>query len=77
MHAAEKVRYRKSPKTFPTTGAATVADACDFLRCGKSTVYLMVAKGKLRKQELISEIRIPWSSLWEYIGDPVPKKSAG
>lgn len=59
----------KTRRLFPQHGAATIADACDFLRCGKSTVYELLKLGRLKKVPLIKEARIPWSSLWAYIGD--------
>lgn len=64
-------KRRRAPTVYPTGGAATVADASVFLSCGKSTVYDLVRKGILRKAAVGNDIRIPWSALWEYIGEPV------
>jgi excisionase family DNA binding protein len=50
----------------------TTVDAARCLSCSRSTIYNLIAEGKLRKLMVDSDIRVPWSALWEFIGGPLP-----
>lgn len=59
--------------SYPINGVATIAEACEFLRVAKSTVYDLVRSQRLRTSPVCREIRIPWSALHELVGDRTPQ----
>ena len=57
---------RRSPKTYPREGLAKIVEAAGFLNCERPTVYAMIHDDRRRTVTLITQMRIPWKSLWAY-----------
>lgn len=65
---AEKPR-RRGPRmrnTFPKEGLATVADACEFLGVGRSTVYALMHAGTLPTSKVGRARRFSWEALHRF-----------
>jgi hypothetical protein len=63
------------------TGLATVAEAMDFLKMGRSSIYELMDRGELESIRILSSRRILWSSIYAFIernrsGEP-PANGAG
>lgn len=57
-------------RQFPTDGMASVRDACEFLKLGRTKVYELMNEGRLQYVEFGRRRRIAWTVLRELAKSP-------
>lgn len=57
-------------RQFPTDGMASIRDACEFLKLGRTKVYELMNEGRLQYVEFGRCRRIAWAVLRELAKSP-------
>ena len=69
MRPKTKSDARKTAVRYPQHGFAKIADACQFLAIGRTTLFKLMKRGRIetiRLDDSNSHRRIPWPALWAY-----------
>lgn len=60
------IRVKAEVVEVPSSGLATIKDACAFLSLGKSIVYELINAGELKTTHIGRAVRLHWESLREF-----------
>lgn len=69
MKRAQKKKAAVLPAERPTTGLATIKQACEFLNMSRPTFLKLRDNGEIKSKPVCNGrgVRIPWASLHEYV----------